>query len=213
MLKENSSTIFIVDDHPVVVSGLKQLLNQMRGIRVAGAAGNAFEAVAFLKKTIVDIVLLDINLPDINGIDVCKKIKKEFPSVKIIGISTFSERSYILRMLDNGASGYLIKSASAEEIKHAINTVLEGKLYLSIDMEYLLKAPKFLTSGILPAITKREKEVLQLIAGGLTNHQIAEQLFISPLTVDSHRKNLMTKLEVKNTAALIRFAVEKHLLD
>lgn len=209
---QKNKTILIVDDHPVVVSGLQQLLNQVEGMEAAGAVGNAFDAMAFLKKRAVDIVLLDINLPDINGIDLCRKIKKEFPEIKIIGISTFSERSYVLRMLENGASGYLIKSASPEEITQAIRTVISGKLYLSLDMEYLLKAPTTMASGILPALTKREKEILQLIADGFTNNQIAEKLFISPLTVDSHRKNLMTKLEVNNTASLVRLALEHHLL-
>jgi len=204
--------IFIVDDHPMVVAGLKALLGQLENIEVAGAAENAFETISFLKKNTVDIMLLDINLPDINGIDLCKKIRKEFPEIKILGISTFSERSYISRMIGNGASGYLIKSASAEEIADAIQTVLSGKLYLSLAMEHVLRPSSAMLANALPALTKREKEVLQLIAEGLTNNQIAEKLFISPLTVDSHRKNLLTKLNVNNTASLIRLAVEHHLL-
>jgi len=203
--------IFIVDDHPMVVAGLKALLGKLNNINIIGAAKSAIDAIAFLKKNDIDIMLLDINLPDINGIDLCKKVKKEFPSVKILGISTFSERSYISRMIENGASGYLIKSASAEEIAQAIQTVLNGKLYLSLSMEQMMKPPALCGNSILPAITKREREVLQLISEGFTNNQIAEQLFISPLTVDSHRKNLLTKLNVNNTASLIRLAVEYQL--
>ena len=213
MDKEKKNTILIVDDHPVVVAGLCQLLSRFEGIEIFATAGNAFEAVACLKKQAVDIILLDINLPDINGIDLCKKIKKEFPETKIIGISTFCERSYILRMIDNGASGFLVKSASAEEIEDAIKTVMEGKLYLSLSMEHILRPSSIIAQGMLPALTKREKEVLQLIVEGLTNPQIGEKLFISPLTVDSHRKNLLTKLEVNNTAALVRIAVECHITD
>jgi DNA-binding NarL/FixJ family response regulator len=156
--------------------------------------------------------LLDINLPDISGIDLCKKIHKEFPEIKIIGISTFSERSYISRMIENGASGYLIKSASANEIAEAIDTVLLGKIYLSVSMEHIAKPLSIMRSDNLPALTKREKEVLQLISEGLTNNQIAEKLFISPLTVDSHRKNLLTKLDVNNTASLIKLAVQNGLI-
>jgi len=116
-------------------------------------------------------------------------------------------------MIGNGAVGYLAKSADAEEILKAIRTVSEGRLYLSLSTEHLLQAPATLTPpGTLPALTRREKEVLQLIAEGLTNPQIAEKLFISPLTVDSHRKNLLTKLNVNNTAALIRLAVENRLI-
>ncbi|HTN35630.1 MAG TPA: response regulator transcription factor [Arachidicoccus sp.] len=205
--------ILIVDDHPMVIAGLQQLLAQLDFIEVTDTAVNAFDAMAILRKKPIDIVLLDINLPDINGIDLCKKIKKEFPDTRIVGISTFSDRSYILRMLDNGASGYLIKSASIEEIEKALRTVLDGQLYLSLSMEHILKPSAALQAGALPALTKREKEVLQLIADGKTNQQIGQELFISPLTVDSHRKNLLTKLEVNNTAALIRLAVEQHLLD
>ena len=204
--------VFIVDDHPVVVAGLNSLLGQLKNIEVAGAVSNAFEAIPFLKKNKTEVVLLDINLPDISGIDLCKKIHKEFPEIKILGISTFSERSYISRMIENGASGYLIKSASATEIAEAIDTVLKEKMYLSVSMEHIAKPLSILPSDNLPALTKREKEILQLISEGFTNNQIAEKLFISSLTVDSHRKNLLTKLNVNNTASLIKLAVQNGLI-
>jgi DNA-binding NarL/FixJ family response regulator len=204
--------VFIVDDHPMVVAGLNSLLEQLENIEVVGAVSNAFDAIPFLKKNTVDVVLLDINLPDISGIDLCKKINKEFSQIKILGISTFSERSYISRMIENGASGYLIKSASKEEIAEAIETVVKGKIYLSVPMEHLMRPIRIDLPDTLPALTKREKEILSLIAEGLTNNQIAEQLFISTLTVDTHRKNLHTKLNVSNTASLIRLAVENRLI-
>jgi DNA-binding NarL/FixJ family response regulator len=204
--------VFIIDDHPMVVAGLNSLLGRLENIEVAGAVSNAFDAIPFLKKNKIEVVLLDINLPDISGIDLCKKIHKEFPDIKILGISTFSERSYISRMIENGASGYLIKSASADEIAEAIDTVLKGKIYLSVSMEHIAKPLSIMPSDNLPALTKREKEILQLISEGLTNNQIAEKLFISPLTVDSHRKNLLTKLNVNNTASLIKLAVQNGLI-
>ena len=207
-----ATKVFIVDDHPMVVAGLYSLLNQLENLEVAGAVSNAFEAIPFLKKQHVDVILLDINLPDISGIDLCKKIHKEFPGIKIIGISTFSERSFISRMIENGASGYLIKSASKEEIAEAIETVMNDKMYLSVSMEHIAKPLSVLSCGNLPALTKREKEILQLISEGLTNNQIAEKLFISPLTVDSHRKNLLTKLNTNNTASLVRVAIENGLI-
>jgi DNA-binding NarL/FixJ family response regulator len=207
-----SIKIFIIDDHPMVVAGLNSLLGRLENIEVAGAVSNAFDAIPFLKKNKIDVVLLDINLPDISGIDLCKKIHKEFPEIKILGISTFSERSYISRMIENGASGYLIKSASADEIAEAIDTVLKGKIYLSVSMEHIAKPLSIISSDNLPALTKREKEILQLISEGLTNNQIAEKLFISPLTVDSHRKNLLTKLNVNNAASLIKLAVQNGLI-
>lgn len=204
--------IFIIDDHPMVVAGLHSLLRGLKNIEVTGAVSNPFEAIPFLKKNKTDIVLLDINLPDMSGIDLCKKINKEFPQIKIIGMSTFSERSYISRMIANGAAGYLIKSASAEEIAEAIETVLQDKMYLSVSLEHVVKPLSILPSDSLPKLTKREKEILHLISEGLTNHQIAEKLFISPLTVDSHRKNLLTKLDANNTASLIKIAVQNGLV-
>ena len=204
--------VFIVDDHPMVLAGLHSLLGGLDNIEVIGSVSNAFDAIPFIQKNRPDVVLLDINLPEISGIDLCKKIHQQFPTVRILGMSTFSERSYISRMIENGASGYLIKSASAEEIAEAIHTIQEGKIYLSVAMEHLGKPLSVLPSESLPALTKREKEVLQLISEGLTNNQVAERLFISPLTVDSHRKNLLTKLNVNNTASLITLAVKYGLL-
>jgi DNA-binding NarL/FixJ family response regulator len=188
------------------------LLGQLKDIEVAGSVSNAFDAIPFLKQHKIDLILLDINLPDVSGIDLCKKIGKEFPQIKILGISTFSERSYISRMIENGASGYLIKSASSSEIEDAIKTVLEGKIYLNVSMGHLLRPLSIVPDDNLPKLTKREKEILTLIAEGFTNNQIAEKLFISPLTVDSHRKNLLTKLNVNNTASLVRVAIENRLI-
>ena len=207
-----ATRVFIVDDHPVVVAGLQSLLGKLENIEVAGAASNAFEAISFLKAHAVDVILLDINLPDVSGIDLCRKIRKDFPEIKILGISTFSDRSYISRMIENGAAGYLMKSASAGQIAEAIETVLNGKMYVSVSMEHVLRPLSVTAPGNLAVLTKREKEILGLIAEGLTNNQIAEKLFISQLTVDSHRKNLLTKLNVNNTASLIRVAMEQGLI-
>ncbi|WP_188753922.1 response regulator [Parapedobacter defluvii] len=206
-------SIFIVDDHPVVVEGLKSVIEKLEGLHICGIAYNAVAAINTLKTVRPDVLLLDINLPDISGVDLCKKIRKEFPDIKIVGISTFSERSYISRMIENGAMGYLVKSASAEEIADAIATVMQGKLYMSLNIEYLLRPSSVVNSEMLPNLTKREKEVLQYIAEGLTNNQIADKIFVSTSTVDTHRKNMITKLGVSNTASLIRFAVEHGLID
>lgn len=211
-MSQKKVEVFIVDDHPMVIEGLRSLINHLPDMLVCGAAENAQRALEALKRRSCDIVLLDINLPDMSGVDLCKKIKKEFPDLKILGISTFSERSYISRMIENGASGYLIKNASATEIAAAIGTVMAGKLYMNLDMEHLLRPSAFSRDGKLPDLTRREKEILGYIAEGFTNNEIAQKLFISPSTVDTHRKNMLTKLDVKNTAALIRVAVEKGLI-
>lgn len=202
--------VLIIDDHPMVIEGVKALLLQAEGIEVVGSVNDAFSAISFLKKQPVDVALLDINLPDLNGIELCKKLKDDFPIIKILAMSTFKERSYITRMIDQGASGYLLKSVSEQELTEAIKQAYTGHLYLSREVAQVLiasPAPK-----AIPLLTSREKEVLSCIAEGLTNNEIADKLFVSPLTVDSHRKNLLAKFQVKNTAALIKFAVENQLI-
>lgn len=206
-------SVCIVDDHPVVVEGLRSVIEKQKGRQVTGTARNGAEAIRLLGITKADVLLLDINLPDMSGIDLCKKVMKKFPEIRILGISTFSERSYISRMIENGAMGYLIKSAPADEIAHAIDTVMQGRLYMSLKMEHLLEPSRLKSAHHLPHLTKREKEVLQYIAEGLTNQEIAKKIFVSTSTVDSHRKNMITKFQVSNTAALVRLAVENHLLE
>jgi DNA-binding NarL/FixJ family response regulator len=198
-----SVKILIVDDHPLVLEGLKSLLADTEGVQVVGTASNAIDAIAFLKNNDVDIAFLDINLPDISGIDLCKKVKEQFPEVKTLALSTFNERAYVSRMIQNGASGYLIKSSGKEDILEAIEQVQAGGYFMNVQFDQAAPtgAPK-----TVPFLTRREKEVLILIAEGLTNPQIAEQLFISVTTVNSHRQNLLMKFEVSNTASLIKLA-------
>ncbi len=203
--------VLIVDDHPMVLEGMKALLSNFNYITVVGTACNAFEAMDFLKATHADVAIVDINLPEVNGIELTAKIKKEFREVKVLAMSTFTERSYISQMIQNGASGYLVKSASKEEIEAAILSAKEGKLYLSIDNHNVDLNAEIISD--VPIVSRREKEVLQLIVDGLTNPQIAEKLFISLHTVDSHRKNLLTKFNVNNTASLIRIAVKCSLVN
>lgn len=203
--------LLIVDDHPMVIEGLKAIFDNATDVDVKGCVGNAYEAIDFLKKQHVDVALVDINLPEISGIELCGKIKTEFPDVMVLGMSTFRERNYISEMIQAGASGYLVKSASKEEILQAVHAALEGKLFLSVDINSAPSTPR--SKGNVPILTQREKEVLHLIAEGYTNHEIADKLFISPHTIDSHRKNLLNKFEVKNTAALINSAVKHNLLN
>src|SRR5687768_7557452 len=205
------TNVVIVDDHPMVVEGLRAILNTEPDILVQGTAGNAQEALAFLEATHVDIALVDINLPEVSGIELCRKIKSRFSDVMVLGMSSFRDRAYISQMILAGASGFLVKSASRQEILHAVHTALQGKLYVSVDVEQSPSPAR--QAGTPPVLTQREKEVLHLIAEGYTNHQMAEELFISPHTVDSHRKNLLNKFEVKNTAALLNSAMKHNLLN
>lgn len=200
--------IFIVDDHPMVIEGFKALLKQSTNLVIVGSAENAFQAMDFLKKNEVDIAFLDINLPDISGIDLCKKIKTEFPNIQCLALSTFNDRNYVSKMIENGASGYLLKNSSKEEILQAIDAVSKGNMFFNVDYQ------KQNTSKYdqKPILTRRELEVLKEIAEGLTNQQIADKLFISITTVSTHRQNLMLKLESSNTALLIKTAVKYELI-
>lgn len=204
-------SVYLVDDHAVVIEGIYSLLKNEKDITPVGYATNAENCLHFLSYRTADVVLMDISLPDMNGIDLCREVKKKWPEVIVLALSTFNQGSYIRKMMEAGASGYLLKNAGRHEFTNAIHTVATGKTYLSDDARRALKVDTRLLDA-MPQLTRREKEVLTLIAEGLTNSQMAERLFISPDTVDSHRKNLHTKLNVKNTATLIRFALDKGLI-
>ncbi len=202
------TSIFIVDDHYMVIEGIRSLLQNERDIEWLGHATNASSCLSFLKQQLPDIILMDINLPDMNGIDLCKEVRKLYPSVFVLGLSTFNQQAYIRDMMENGASGYILKNATKEELLTAIAAVLSGKNYLSMDVTLVLKKK----DESLPLITRREKEVLLLIADGFTNAEIAKKLFISIPTVNTHRKSLLEKFQAGNTAALIKMAAKHSLI-
>lgn len=200
--------VFIVDDHYIVIEGIASLLKNEREIEWMGHATNAASCLSFLKMQQPDVILMDINLPDASGIDLCQQVKALYPSIAVIGLSTFNQQTIIRNMIDNGASGYVLKNATREELLEAINTVLSGKDYLSAEANLALRK----NEAVMPPISRREKEVLQLIADGLTNAEVAEKLFISIPTVNTHRKSLLEKLEAKNTATLIGRAIKMGLI-
>ncbi len=195
--------VFIVDDHYMVIEGIRSLLQNEKNIEWAGHASNAASCLAYLHQQQPDVILMDINLPDKSGIDLCKEVKEKYPSVFIIGLSTFNQLSFIQKMIDNGASGYVLKNATQQELMEAIETVATGKTYLSFEVSQTLRN----TNNSTVVLTRREKEVLNLIAEGMTNNEIAKKLFISSTTVDTHRKNLLEKLNARNTAALIKLSI------
>lgn len=202
--------ILVVDDHPMVIEGMKAILQQISFVEVVGTANNSFQALELTDTLQPDLIITDINLPEVSGIELTTRIKKKYPTIKVIGMSTFNDRSYISQMIQSGADGFLVKSASREEIEQAIPMVLEGQLYLSVDITMSRTEKQHLQHQ--PVITRREKEILALIADGLTNPQIAEKLFISLNTVDTHRKNLLAKFETNNSAALIKLATKAGLI-
>lgn len=210
-MHENPIKVFLVDDHQMVIEGIKSLLVGENCINLIGYANTAEKCLQFFKMQTCNVILMDINLPDCSGIELCEIITKKYPNIKVIALSTHNQGTYVRKMLESGACGYLLKNADKHEIIKAIQTVYNGHNYLTFEADKALKYEKEHQSRV-PKLTKREKEVLILIAEGLTNAQISEKLFISIDTVDSHRKNLHTKLEVKNTAMLIKFATENNLL-
>lgn len=201
--------VFIVDDHYMVIEGIRSLLQNEKDIEWTGHASNAASCLAFLQQQQPDVILMDINLPDKSGIDLCKEVREKYPAVYVIGLSTFNQQSFIQKMMENGASGYVLKNATQEELMEAIAAVAAGKTFLSDEAAQSLRKNN---EAEIPVLTRREKEVLELIADGLTNNEIAQKLFISVTTVDTHRKNLLAKFDARNIASLIKAAMQMQLL-
>lgn len=208
--------LLILDDHPVVVAGISQAVSDHPDIRVAGYAHHGDAALEWLKEHKADVILLDVNLPGTDGIALCKIIKKSHPDVKIIGLTTFSEASFITGMLNNGANGYLFKNTSEEELTDAILSVHAGKRYLSeaVSEKLISKATKqdSAKQGFVPKLTRREKEVLDLIMEECTTQEIADRLFLSVSTVETHRLKLFAKLDAKNVVGLVKNALKFGLI-
>ncbi len=204
--------VFIVDDHPVVIEGIHSLMQHEKDIEWAGQAMTAQSCLGFFVNNSANVVLMDINLPDMNGVELCAAMKEKHPHTMILGLSTSNHGIYIKKMMENGASGYILKNASREELLQAIHAVYDGNIFFSGEVGQVLHDYQRSAKIEIPELTRREKEILALIAEGYTNPQMAERLFVSQFTVDSHRKNLMAKLGVKNTATLIKFAVEHKLV-
>ena len=204
--------VFIVDDHPVVIEGIHSLLMNEKDIAWVGQAMNAQSCLGFFVNNTADVILMDISMPGMDGVELCAVMKNKYPGIFILGLSTFNQGLYIKKMMENGASGYILKNSSKEELIKAIHVVHEGGIYFSGEAGQALAEYQKSSKGELPELTPREKEILELIAEGYTNPQIAEKIFLSQFTVDSHRKNLLAKLNVKNTATLIKYAVEHKLI-
>lgn len=211
--------IMIVDDHQLIVDGLKSLLSGEKNIRIVAEASNGKEALRQLETEEVDVILMDIEMPVMNGCDATRAIISEYPYIKIIALTSFDERSIISKMLNAGASGYLLKNIKKEILLEAIETVVKGEPYYSSEISIIMEkptaeealAPK--NPQALSVLTDREIEVLKLIVLGISNKEAAEKLFVSPKTIDVHRTNIMRKLDIHNLAGLVKLALENHLLD
>lgn len=210
-MQTDKLAIAIVDDHPIVIEGLKMLLQNENDLEVIGGFCNGKEILAYIRLNKVDLILLDITLPDINGMDLCRMIKKESIATMILILSNHTERSIIMQTIQNGASGYLLKNSSVDELRNCITEAIKGNICFSKEVTDIISRPNKNQLQGRPQLTKREKQILALIAEGKTSQAIAGELFLSPLTIDTHRKNLIQKFEVKNVAELIRAAHQQQM--
>jgi len=207
--------ILIVDDHPLVRDGIVTMLRGEQSLQIIGSAKTAAEALAFLESEEPDIILLDISLPDMDGLRLCEKIRKTNKQLKIIGLTSTNEAGIITGLLQRGGNGYLLKNMERTDLMEAIQTVMKGKVYLSAAanekvLEQFQHGKSATEAEVL--LTRREKEILQLLSDGLKGPQIAEKLFLSPLTVETHRKNLLRKFNANSVQLLLKSAREAGLL-
>lgn len=201
--------IIQVEDHCLVTEGVKAFITSEADMECLATCVSGENLLQVLQHRQPDVILMDVNLPDTTGIELCKAVKDKYPAVIIVALSINNQPGIIRKMVENGASGYVLKDASRQEIIEAIRTVAKGKTFYSRSVSMALHR----TDAIeLPPLTRREREVLELIADGFTNPQIAESLFVDVTTIDFHRKNMLSKYRVKNTAALIKIAVSNNLI-
>jgi DNA-binding NarL/FixJ family response regulator len=206
--------IAIIDDHNIVIEGIKTMLKSNKEIEVLQSFENLKDTFENLNSA-VKVLLLDINLPDGNGINACKELLEKQPDLKIIALTNFEDTVFIKQIIKNGAMGYLLKNTSQKELTEAIKSVIQGKRYLPKKISDILLNDSIgiqNSNYFIPKLTVREKEILNLIIQEFTTEEIAAKIFVSTKTVESHRSNLIQKLGVKNTAGLVRVAFEKGLI-
>jgi len=202
--------VLVVDDHRIVLDGLCAMLDDADGFRCIGTMENGKEALDRLKLTRADVVLMDIDMPVMDGIEATTRIKRTMPDVKVISLTHHNERAMVQRLMDCGSDGYLLKNIDRDGLLNAIRKVMKGQKYFSEEVTRKLAEQQVVTApnGAEAELTERETEILRLICEGLSSKQMGEKLFISPRTVDTHRTNLMNKLDIHNVAGLIRFAFQ-----
>lgn len=209
----------IVDDHSIVLQGLELMLRDAPDTTLSGLYQNGAQLLSALERgERINTVLMDIHMPDINGVELCKMVKTDYPSVAVIGLSMVSEMSLVRLMIKNGASGYLHKNAGKDEVLRALEKVRQGKRYFSEEINDMLiegtsRGEKTVRKSPFPRLSRREKDVLRLIVDEFTTQEIADKLFISFGTVETHRRNILSKLGARNTAGLVRIALEYKLLE
>jgi two-component system, NarL family, nitrate/nitrite response regulator NarL len=210
--------IMIADDHQMFIDGIKALLEPNKTFSIIGEANNGFQVIEKLEKNEVDIILMDVNMPELDGIETTKQIIKNYPKIKVLMLTMFNTRDYIEKVLKAGAHGYILKNTGKEELQEAIIKVIEGESFFSKEvtekiMQGLQRKKEAQSDPLFIELTEREKEVLKWIVEELTTQEIADKLFISHHTVETHRKNLISKLNVKNTAGLVKYALQNGIVN
>lgn len=216
-----NTKILIVDDHEVVRDGLRNILLSLENVSIAGEAGDGEEAIKLYNTVRPDLVIMDISMPGMNGIEATRIIKEKDPEAKILILTMHDNQEYLNQIIRSGAKGFILKNTDKEELLEAVKTVASGENFFSKDISKLIidnyirsAKEQEKTDGFKEVpLTKREIEILKLIASGYSNQEIANILYISYNTVDTHRKNIMHKLSIKNTAGLVRYAIEKGLIS
>ncbi len=216
-----TTKILIVDDHEVVRDGLRNILTSLDNISIAGEAGNGEDAVKMYSTLKPDLVIMDISMPGMNGIEATRVIKEKDPDARILILTMHDNQEYLNQIIRSGAKGFILKNTDKEELLEAVKTVSGGDNFFSKDISKLIIDNYIRTAKETEKndgykevpLTKREIEILKLIASGYSNQEIANILYISYNTVDTHRKNIMHKLSIKNTAGLVRYAIEKGLIS
>lgn len=208
-------SVILVDDHQLFRQGLGLLLKNFSFVRQVNEAANGLEFLEVLKSKPADIVFMDVDMPEMDGIEATRHALKDFPELNIIGLSMYSEEDYYTRMIDAGVKGFILKNSGIQEVEMAIKSVMEGRNYFSHEiLSGLLKAFSRKTNKVKPTdLTEREEEVLYHICKGLSNQEIADTLSISKRTVDKHRENLLLKTNSKNTAGLVMFAIKQGIVE
>jgi len=212
---ESLIRVIIVDDHEIFRSGLKMVINKLGYAKVVAEAGDGAEFLALLEHEETDLVLMDIEMPVMNGIEATKKAIEKYPSLKVIALTMYKDDAYIQSMMEAGVKGFLIKNIRKEVLDRALQAVYNGKTYYSEELwdyftKSFVKEEKHENELVL---TKREIEVLQLLGEGLSNKEIADRLFVSERTIVGHKSNLMAKTAAKNTVALLAYAIRKGLIS
>ncbi len=206
--------VVIADDHPVIIDGIMTVLDDVPEIEVVGKVFDGIQLCEFIDENKVDVILLDVNMPNLNGIEAANEIRKKHKDINILAFSQFSEGRFVRRMLKNGATGYMLKNSSAREIVKGIKTVSEGRMFLSKDLNDVFAPgrPKERHTVLFPNLSRRELDVVGLISKGLKTPEIADKLNLSYHTIETHRSNILLKVGVKSSVELIKWAVENEII-